>query len=457
MSRDTGFLGTEPVGKLLLKMSAPAVTAMLVNSLYNLVDTVFVGQGVGTDSLAALAICFPIQMFILAAAQTAGLGSASVISRALGSGDTERAGRAASSSFLLASASALLICVAGLLFNRPILGMFGADADVMKPAMEYMSVIYLGGVFFALSVNGNSLLRAEGKARLAMITMITGAVSNIILDPLFIFGFGWGIRGAAIATVLSQFISFSYIASVFLRKRSNLAIRRIWFVPKPAEAFEVLSIGAASFARVCAGSLMAVAVNRSIVHFGSSLELAVFGVVNRILMMCFMPVFGLAQGLQPVLGFNYGAGLGRRAVRAIRLSIVSASAVTALAFLLGTFIPGQVLSVFSNDSRLLETGPSIFRTVTAAMIFVGAQVIGASVFQTLGKSGLAFLLSISRQVIFVIPLVLLLPGLMNDPLQGVWYSLPLADILSFLLTGYFLVRELNRMKGISSESIVLRK
>lgn len=438
-------------------MAAPSVTAMLVNSLYNLVDTIFVGHGVGTNALAALAVCFPIQMFILAAAQTAGIGSASVISRALGAGNTERAGRAASSSFLLASASALVICSAGLLFMKPILRLFGASGPVLAPASEYMSVIYFGGLFFSLSVNGNNLLRAEGKAKLAMATMVVGAVSNMLLDPLFIFVFGWGIRGAAIATVLSQFISFSYISSVFLRRKSALVIRKAWILPRFSEALEVLSIGVASFARVCAGSLMAIAVNRSIVHFGSSLELAVFGVVNRVLMMCFMPVFGLAQGLQPVLGYNYGARLGNRAVRAVKLAILSASAVTAVAFFLGVAVPGQVLSVFSSDENLLSAGPSIFRTITAGMFFVGAQVIGASVFQTLGKAGMAFLLSISRQVLFVVPLVLLLPGIMNPPLIGVWSAFPLADFLSFLVTGFFLLREMRKLRGACSENPVLGK
>lgn len=438
-------------------MAAPSVTAMLVNSLYNLVDTIFVGHGVGTNALAALAVCFPIQMFILAAAQTAGIGSASVISRALGAGNTERAGKAASSSFLLASASALVICSAGLLFMKPILWLFGASGPVLAPASEYMSVIYFGGLFFSLSVNGNNLLRAEGKAKLAMTTMVVGAVSNMLLDPLFIFVFGWGIRGAAIATVLSQFISFSYISSVFLRRKSALVIRKAWILPRFSEALEVLSIGVASFARVCAGSLMAIAVNRSIVHFGSSLELAVFGVVNRVLTMCFMPVFGLAQGLQPVLGYNYGAQLGNRAVRAVKLAILSASAVTAVAFFLGVAIPGQVLSVFSSDENLLSAGPSIFRTITAGMFFVGAQVIGASVFQTLGKAGMAFLLSISRQVLFVVPLVLLLPGIMNPPLIGVWSAFPLADFFSFLVTGFFLLREMKKLRGACSENPVLGK
>lgn len=451
MSRTPGFLGTEPVGRLLFRMAAPSVTAMLVNSLYNLVDTIFVGQGVGTDALAALAVCFPIQMFILAAAQTAGIGSASVISRALGAGDAERAGRAASSSFLLASVSAVLICVAGLIFMKPILSLFGAGGSVLQPASEYMSVIFFGGVFFSLSVNGNNLLRAEGKARLAMTTMVVGAVTNILLDPLFIFGFGWGIRGAAIATVLSQFISFSYIAGVFLRGRSALVIRKAWLVPRLSETFEVLSVGVASFARVCAGSLMAIAVNRSITHYGSTLELAVFGVVNRVLMMCFMPVFGLAQGLQPVLGYNYGAGLGERAVRAVKLAVLTASAFTAVAFFLGMVVPGPVLSVFSSDDKLLAAGPMIFRTITAGMFFVGAQVVGASVFQTLGKAGLAFLLSISRQVLFVIPLVLLLPGVLNPPILGVWSAFPLADFLSFLVTGFFLLREMSRLRSASSQ------
>ena len=451
MSRTPGFLGTEPVGRLLFRMAAPSVTAMLGNSLYNRVDTIFVGQGVGTDALAALAVCFPIQMFILAAAQTAGIGSASVISRALGAGDAERAGRAASSSFLLASVSAVLICVAGLIFMKPILSLFGAGGSVLQPASEYMSVIFFGGVFFSLSVNGNNLLRAEGKARLAMTTMVVGAVTNILLDPLFIFGFGWGIRGAAIATVLSQFISFSYIAGVFLRGRSALVIRKAWLVPRLSETFEVLSVGVASFARVCAGSLMAIAVNRSITHYGSTLELAVFGVVNRVLMMCFMPVFGLAQGLQPVLGYNYGAGLGERAVRAVKLAVLTASAFTAVAFFLGMVVPGPVLSVFSSDDKLLAAGPMIFRTITAGMFFVGAQVVGASVFQTLGKAGLAFLLSISRQVLFVIPLVLLLPGVLNPPILGVWSAFPLADFLSFLVTGFFLLREMSRLRSASSQ------
>lgn len=449
MKGPPAFLGAMPVGRLLFRMSAPAVTAMLVNSLYNLVDTIFVGQGVGTEALAALAVCFPIQMFILAAAQTAGIGSASVISRALGARDPERAGRAASSSFLLAALSALVICVTGLLFMDPVLTLFGARGEVMKPASDYMSVIYFGGVFFAMSVNGNNLLRAEGRAKLAMTTMILGAVTNIILDPVFIFVFRWGIRGAAVATVISQFISFLYVTSVFRGGKSSLVLRRAWLIPRVREAFEVLSIGLSSFARVCAGSLMAIAVNGSIVHFGSSLELAVFGVINRVLVMCFMPVFGMAHGLQPVLGYNYGARSGTRSIRAVKLTVLTATGMTAVAFLLGILIPGHVLSVFSRDHALLQAGPRVFRILTLGMVFVGAQIIGASVFQTLGKAGLAFLLSISRQVIFVIPLVLTLPGIMADPLDGVWAAFPLADFLSFAVTGSFMLREVKKMRGFA--------
>ena len=446
MSDRTAQLGTRPIGRLLVSLSGPAILGMMVNSLYNLVDTIFVGKGVGTHALAALAICFPVQILFLAVAQTVGVGSASIISRRLGAGREEEAERVAGGSFLMVTVLSVILSGLGLIFLNPVLRAFGASDILLAPSREYLSVILMGGFFFAMTVCSNSIARAEGNTRVAMTSMIIGAGVNIALDPIFIFALGMGIRGAAVATVIGRFCAFIWITRYFLTGRSHLRIRRKHIVPKFSSILEILRIGSPSFARVAAGSLMAIVLNNTVMHYGTEVHLAVIGVINRMLIFALMPLFGLVQGLQPAVGYNFGAGLHHRVTKAVKYSIGAATVLTTSFFIVFEFFPQFVLGVFSNDPLLILEGAPILRVIVAVMPLIGFQTIGAGVFQALGKAGTALVLSISRQILFLIPLTLLLPLAVRPALEGVWMAFPAADILASTVTGIFFYREIRRMR-----------
>jgi len=440
-------LGHERVGRLIWIYSAPAIIGMLSNSLYNIIDTIFVGWGAGTLALGALAICFPLQMFILAIAQLVGIGAASIYSRNLGAGNQEIADRAAGTSFAIVAVLCILFTIFGLVFIKPILSLFGATENILPFAVQYMSIVLLGSLFFGFVVSTNNLVRAEGNARVAMISMILGTGLNIILDPIFIFGLKLGIQGAAIATVISQVATFIYLIHYLLSGKSLLKIRMKYLKPDFSLLPEMFAIGSSSFVRVVAGSLVAIAVNNSLAFYGGDLHIAIFGVVNRLAMFVLMPVFGLAQGVMPIIGFSYGAKDFHRTKEALMLGIYYATGICVFGFLLLYFFADFAIKLFGNDPDLLMEGPLMLRVITMGIAFVGLQVISTGLFQSIGKAGIALVLSTSRQVLFLIPLVLILPLFMG--LIGVWLAFPISDFLAALVTWLFTIREL----GIMNRSI----
>jgi putative MATE family efflux protein len=438
-------LGQAPIGGLLLRYSLPAIIAMMVNSTYNLADTIFVGHGAGPLALAALAVCFPIQMFVLAIAQVVGIGSASIISRSLGAGDQRKAERTAGSSFVVLAALSAVLTWLGLEFLTPILRLFGASEAVLPYATDYLSVIIGGSFFFAYSVSSNNLVRAEGNVRVAMVSMLIGAGTNIVLDPIFIFGLHLGIRGAAIATVLANICAFTYLTGYFLSGKSLLHIRWSDIRPYPAVLPEMFAVGSSSFTRVAAGSLLAIVLNNSIGYYGTDLHLAILGVLNRVFLFFFMPLIGLAQGFQPIAGFNYGAGNSHRVREALRAAILAATVISSVMFVAIMAFPGQVLGLFSPEPELIAKGVAIARLLVICSPTVGFQIIGATLFQALGRAWPAFLLSITRQILFLIPLLLALPLFLG--LEGIWVAHPIADSLSFAVTLLWVRAELRRLKS----------
>jgi len=442
-------LGHESIGKLLWKYSTPSIVAMLVNSLYNVVDAIFVGQGVGTNALAALAVCFPIQMFVLAIAQVVGIGSASIISRSLGAGNHERANRTAGGSFALVTILSLLLTAAGLVYLRPLLRLFGATDAVLPYGADYLSVILGGSFFFAFAVSSNNLVRAEGNARVAMYSMLIGAITNVVLDPIFIFALGLGVRGAAIATIIANACSFVYLCAYFFRGKSMLRIGIRDLAPDIREIPAVFSIGSSSLARVAAGSLMAIVVNQSIAHYGSDVHLAILGVINRVLMFVALPMIGLVQGLQPIVGFNYGARNMSRVKQAVWKATEHATVMGLACFAVLTLLPAPILRLFSTDIRLIEEGVFVTRLMAMMFPMIGFQIVGASLFQALGRAWPALFLSMSRQILFLIPLVLTLPLWLRLP--GIWWSFPLADALSTGVTGLWVFAEFRRLSRLETQ------
>ncbi len=447
-------LGSAPISRLIVRYSTPAMIAMFVNSTYNLVDTIFVGRGAGTLALAGLAVSWPLQMIVIAMGMGVGIGTASIVSRSLGAGDRERAERVAVTSFAVMGLLSVAITILGLVFLRPLLSLFGATEGVMPYAMEYMSIILLGTVFTAPAICANSVARAEGSARVAMTSMIIGAVTNVMLDPIFIFGLHMGIRGAAIATVIATMCTFAYMCHYFLSGKSILRIQIRHLRPDFGEMPEVFAVGSSSFFQMVTGSIMAIPINMMIVRYGSDLHLAILGVANRSMMFFFMPIYGLVQGLQPIVGFNYGARNLDRVREAIHKAAIISTILSTAAFLILMFATRPILALFSTDQMLIAEGLSIVHVLILCMPFVGFQMVGGSLFQALGKARPAFVLALSRQALILLPLVFILPPIFG--LQGLWTSFPIADFASTLMTAAWVYVEMRALRdGAASEAIAV--
>lgn len=442
MSRDH-LLENAKISRLLIKLSVPATVSMFVNALYNLVDTIFIGRGVGYLGIGGLTIAFPVQMLIMAASLMIGVGAASVISRSLGSGDFDRAERAAGNSIFIVGLLGLAICLFGLVFIDPLLRVFGATEDIRPYAKEYLQVILTGSIYFPFVVSSNNLIRAEGKAKVAMVSMLIGAIANIILDYIFIFPLTMGVYGAALATILSQLLSALYVLAYFFSGRSAIKIRLRHFQPQWRILREIIAVGFASFARNAAGSLIIIIVNHLLVAYGGSLALSVYGVLQRIIRFLFMPLFGIVQGMQPIVGYNYGARKMDRVKRAVKLSVISATVYATITGLLGQAFPTYVIGLFGKEPDLITNGAYALRFVIAAVPLIGVQVVGAALFQAIGKAVPSLFLTLSREVLLFIPFVLILPGYLG--LTGIWLSFPLADFFAILVTVVLLQREMRRM------------
>ena len=444
------ILADEDIGALLWRLSIPAMVGMGVMASYNLVDAIFIGRGVGTLGIAGLAICFPVQMINLAIGQMIGMGAASIISRALGAGDEPRAHRALGNALLMIVILAAVLTTGAFIFLDQLLKVFGATREILPYARDYLSVILWGTAFRFYAMSHNNIIRSEGRAKISMMVMIIGAGVNIVLDPVFIFGFGMGMRGAALATVLAQACTTTFIIYYFRSGKSSLSMGLGDLVPSLPIIRETLAVGASSFGRMVAGSAVIVVLNRSLGHYGGNLAIATYGVLNRITHFAFMPTMGFAQALQPVAGFNYGARRYYMARLALRVSSIRSTVFAAGAFVLLMVFARPMIQLFTRDPELIELSVSSLRIIALAFPVVGIQMMGATMFLALGRAGPALFLSLSRQIIFLIPLVLVFPLAMG--LNGVFAAFPVADVLATTVTVLMLVREFGRLKGLEAES-----
>lgn len=441
MDKKSEFLGKESVRKLLFKLSAPIVVGMLVQALYNVIDTFFVGMAYGADSVQAiggLSIAFPIQMMIIAFGIVLGTGGSSIISRALGAREYEKAERVLGNVFSLSLILSVLIAIPCLYYLDPILKVFGATAGVLPYARDYLNIIIAGGTTFVFGVAVQHIVRSEGNARLAMNAMLVGGGLNILLDPLFMFGFGMGVKGAAVATVLSQAVASVWLLLYYLKGKGAVHFRSETLNPDLNIIKEIGAIGAGSFVMQCSNSVMMIFVYNALATYGGDVAIAVFGVIMRINSFIFMSLLGMAFGLQPIVGFNYGAKKYGRIAEAVKLSLAVTTAIGLLGLLIILFFREQLLELFSSDPQYLELGKNAIMIMLLGMPLVGLSVITTTLFQALGKARPAFLLSISRQLLFLIPAVILLPNFYE--LDGVWAAFPVADLLAFMLSGFLLFR-----------------
>jgi len=443
-------LGTEPIGRLLVRMSAPAMVGMIVQALYNLTDTIFVGRGVGSLAIAGIAISFPVQILVMAVAQTFGIGVASIVSRNLGAGDRERARRALGNLFSIVALSSALIAVLGSLYLDPLLRIFGATDTILPYGQDYLRVILFGTPFFLFAMATNAVVRAEGNARVAMGTMLISGALNIALDPLFIYGFHLGVRGAALATVLAQATTVAYLIYYFARRSTlRIAVSDLRLVG--SIVWESFTVGIGSGLRAAAGSFTTIILNNTLAIYGGDLAIAAFGVINRLIMFLFLPMFGIVQGMMPIVGFNYGARQLDRARHAVRLSsiVTTIMSLGTTAILIG--LPGLLLRVFTNDQDLVSMGIPAIRVIVIAFPTVGVQVIAAGMYQALGRALPAMVLALLRQVILLTPLIVILPRFMD--LSGVWTSFPIADGLAAVVTGLMLMPALRSLRDPTADGL----
>jgi len=446
-SLNRNVLDDDRIGRLLLKLSLPAFFGMFVMTLYNVIDTIFIGHYVGPLGIAGLSIVFPVQMLSMGIGQMTGMGGASVISRLIGAGKASRAEHALGNALTSNVILSVLIMTAGLSNVDFWLRLMGASETILPYARDYMTIILVGMVFMTFAMASNGLIRAEGNARVPMTGMIIGAGSNIILDAIFIIPLGMGIKGAALATVIAQLISVAYFMSYYFTGKSFLKIHSRNLVLEWNILKDILAIGIASFARTITGSLSAIFVNRTLVTYGGDFAVSAFGIINRIMMFALMPGMVIGQGLQPILGFNYGAKRYDRALKAIKIAITVATTCGVTAFMALYFAPEPFVLIFTTDNELISLGSYAAKHVFLAMYLIGFIMVGSLVFQSIGKAIQSFITSISRAALFLIPLIFILPHFWQ--LDGVWLSFPIADALTFLLTLALLIPQIREFRRMS--------
>ncbi|MBU8906651.1 MATE family efflux transporter [Desertibacillus haloalkaliphilus] len=432
-------LGTEPIPKLLKNLSIPAIVGMIVMALYNVVDTIFISYGVGIEAVAGVSVAFPLMMIITSLAGAVGIGGASLISRRLGADKTEEANEIFGNVLTIVFVVSVIAMIGGFMFLEPLLVLFGATPEILPYAYDYLLPIMLGAFFFLFAFTTNNVIRSEGNARFAMMTMIIPSVLNIFLSPLFIFGFDMGVQGAAVATVISQASISIVILQYFLKGRSSLQLGKIYLRPDVALIKEIVVVGFPSFVRQVGGSVMMVAINVMLIRFGGEFYVGVFGIIQRIAMFALMPMMGILQGMQPIVGYNYGAKNDDRLKETVWLGLKLTTVFSALVFVVMMLFPNAFMRVFTADAEVIAAGADAMRIMFALAIVIGVQVVSGGLYQALGLAKQALVLSMSRQILFLIPLVLILPHFFG--VIGVWIAFPVADFLSFVLSVVFLYRD----------------
>ena len=452
LKNNNEMLGKMNIKRLLLELSIPATIGMLINALYNFVDTFFVSHGVGILAIGGLTLAFPIQMIIMAVAMMIGMGSASVFSRAFGRGDKEEMTQAVNTSLFFTFFGSILIAILGFIFLDDLLIFFGATSSNITYATDYLSIILYGLTPLSMSMVLNNLTRAEGRAKVAMVSMLVGTGLNIVLDPIFIYdwGFNLGVQGAAIATIISQTVAFLFILQASMSKKSNLTISlKAFFRPKLAVFGRVSMIGMPSFLRNSIGAFLSILVMRLINHYSEgdpALYISIYGVINRIMTFIFMPGFGIIQGMTPIVGFNFGAKNHARTKETIATALRWVMTYFVFGFFFVLFFAEFLFRIFdeSNSLEFVSSGAGAFRLVAAGFTVVGFQVVASAVYQAFGFPIRAMVVALSRQVLFFIPLAFLFTTLWG--LSGIWIAFAAADLLAGLVSGLLLRQE---MKAIS--------
>jgi putative MATE family efflux protein len=438
-------LGTEPIGKLLLRQSVPAGIGILVMSINMIVDTIFVGQWIGPFAIAAITVVLPIAFFIASVGMAIGVGGGSIISRALGGGEIDRANKTFGNMISLTVLLSVVMVAIGLLFHQPILSAFGAKGNIMPLAETYFTLILPSIPLLAWAMMSNNVIRAEGEPRTAMLVLLVPAFANILMDILFIKYLGWGMAGAAWATSISYASSGGYALYFFLRGNSELKIKLNYLRLKLKLVKEIAALGSVTLARQGVISLLSLVLNNALFKYGGSeLYVSIYGIISRVMMFGLFPVLGVTQGFLPIAGFNYGAKQYDRVRKVVLHSIGYGTLISIIIYALISIFEEPLVAIFTDDPFILKEAPGALLIVFFATPVILAQLVGAAYFQAIGQARPALLLTLTKQGFFLIPLVLILPHYYG--VNGIWYAFPIADILSTIVTAIFLTKAMKVLK-----------
>ncbi len=438
-------LGSKKIGKLLFQYAMPAIIAMTASSLYHITDSVFIGHGVGALAISGLAITFPFMNLAAAFGSLVGAGASTLLSIRMGQKDYKTANTILGNVITLNVVIGISFSLISLLFLDPILLFFGASETTLPYARDFMQIILLGNVITHMYMGLNAILRSAGHPQKAMYATIFTVVINVILNPLFIFGFGWGIRGSALATVISQVVMLLWQLNFFRNKSNFIHFKKESFRLKKKIVVDSLSIGLSPFMMNAAASLIVIVINQGLMRTGGDLAVGAYGIVNRIAFLFVMIVMGLNQGMQPIAGYNFGATQYARVNEVLKKTVIWATCVTTLGFIVVELFPHAVASIFTTDNELIDLAANGLRIVFFSFPIIGFQMVTANFFQSIGMAGKAIFMSLSRQLLFLLPCLLILPYFWD--INGVWFSMPIADFISSIVAAIMLIHQFRSFKA----------
>lgn len=443
-------LGSQPIRSLLVKYALPGIIAMTASSLYNMVDSIFIGHGVGAMALSGLTVAKPFMDICAAFGTLVGVGASSLVAIKLGEKDYRSANDVLANVVILNVLLGALVMVVGLYWLDPILNAFGASEVTIAYARDYMEIILLGNIITHIYYGLNSMLRSIGHPRISMYATILAVVLNVILDPIFIFVLDMGVRGAALATIISQIVSVIVELIIFLNPKEVIYFHRgIWRLKRDI-TMRALGIGMAPFLMHLAACFVVIVLNNQLKRYGGDMAIATYGMTNRFMFFFAMIIMGLNQGMQPIVGYNYGAKLYTRMIRTLKLTIICATCVMGVLWLIGLVFPEGFIRLFTHDEMLIDQSIMPARVMLCTMVMVGFPMVVGNFYTSIGLANKAIFLSLTRQVILLIPCILCLPLLFQQlnltPIWGVWWSMPICDAMAAFLAAIILNRDMRKLK-----------
>ena len=443
---------TKKISKIVWEYALPGIIGTVVTALYNVIGRIFIGHGVGALAISGLAITLPVMNLTTSLGMLVGAGASARISISLGKKDKKTSEMILGNSLLLTIILNAVFITLIYIYLEPILRSFGASDLTLPFAYDYLKIVLLGNVFVSLGYNFNAMMRASGYPKKAMITMLIGAVFSIILTPIFLYGFNMGIQGVAWATVVSMFLGMIFVMHHFMQKRSLIRLKLKYIKLNKKIITAIVSIGMSPFSMQVAASGVAVLMNTSLIRYGGDLAVGAYGIINTILMLFLMIIMGLNQGTQPIIGYNYGAGNYKRVRETLMYSIKIATSITTSGALIALIFPEIFANAFTSDAELKSITVRGLRISVSALPLVGIQIVSSSFFQSIGSATKSLIQSLSRQLIFLIPAIIILPRIFK--LDGLWIAMPFSDIVSFILSLFLLIFQLRQLKKIESNNLL---